>query len=115
MKLQILDDNVSTTMNVFIIIANILNLFYNIPQMWTTYKRKTTKDISPTFLLLRFITNNIWVAYAIEIDSLLFLINNIVTVLSSAFIGYYKINEYMLERRLKKINEGEEQLVFDTV
>ena len=99
MKLDILDPNVSTTMNVFIIIANILNLFYNIPQMWTTYKRKTTQDISATFLLLRFISNNIWVVYAIEIDSLLFLINNIVTVLSSAFIGYYKINELISERK----------------
>lgn len=99
MKFQILDDNVSTTMNVFIIIANILNLFYNSPQMWTTYKRKTTKDISATFLVLRFVTNNIWIAYAIEIDSLLFLINNIVTVLSSAFIGYYKVKETLFNRQ----------------
>lgn len=101
MRFDILDDNVSTTMNVFIIIANILNLFYNIPQMWTTYKRKSTKDISPTFLLLRFISNNIWIVYAIEINSFLFLLNNIVTVLSSAFIGYYKICEILLERKLK--------------
>lgn len=110
MKLELLDDNVSTTMNVFIVIANVLNLLYNIPQMWTTYKRKSTKDISATFLLLRFITNNIWVAYAVEIDSLLFLINNVVTVLSSAFIGYYKIAEIVLERKMKKIIETDEQL-----
>lgn len=67
--------------------------------MWTTYKRKTTKDISATFLMLRFVTNNIWIAYAIEIDSLLFLINNIVTVLSSAFIGYYKVKETFFNRQ----------------
>ena len=99
MKFDILDENVSITMNVFIIIANILNLLYNIPQIWTTYKRKTTGDISATFLLLRFVTNNIWIAYAIEINSALFLINNIVTVLSSAFIGFYKVREMYLGRR----------------
>lgn len=93
MNLDIIDKNVSLTMNVFIVIANILNLFYNLPQMWKTYKRRSTADISGTFLLLRFITNIIWIAYAIEINSLLFLINNIVTVLSSLFIGYYKIIE----------------------
>jgi len=93
MKLEIIDKNVSLTMNIFIVIANILNLFYNLPQMWTTYRRKSTSDISGTFLFLRFITNSIWIAYAIEIESLLFLINNIVTVLSSLFIGYYKILE----------------------
>ena len=40
MKFQILDDNVSTTMNVFLVIANILNLVYNIPQMIKTYQFK---------------------------------------------------------------------------
>jgi uncharacterized protein with PQ loop repeat len=100
MKLDILDNNVSTTMNVFIVIANVLNLFYNIPQMWTTYKRKSTGDISASFLLLRFVTNNIWVAYAIEIDSFLFLINNVVTVLSSAFVGYYKIKEMYTKKKI---------------
>lgn len=107
MKFDIIDENVSTTMNVFIIIANVLNLFYNIPQIWTTYKRKTTGDISTTFLVLRFVTNNIWIAYAIEIDSLLFLINNVVTVLSSAFIGFYKFRE-LYHQRQRKIFEGQE-------
>lgn len=111
MNFEILDKNVSTTMNVFIILANILNLLYNIPQMWTTFKRKSTKDISATFLLLRFISNNIWIVYAIEIDSLLFLINNVVTVLSSAFIGYYKITEILLERQKSLIaNQDDDAL-----
>ena len=101
MQFDILDNNVSTSMNVFIIIANVLNLFYNIPQMCTTYKRKSTKDISPTFLLLRFVSNNIWIVYAIEINSVLFLINNVVTVIATAFIGYYKICELLLESKIK--------------
>ena len=102
MKFEFIDHNVSTTMNVFLIIANLINLFYNIPQMIKTYKRKTTKDFSTTFLLLRFLGNLIWVAYAIEINSFLMLVNNIVTVVSSMFIGYYKIKEIILDYKNKK-------------
>lgn len=103
MKFEFIDHNVSYTMNIFLIIANIINLFYNIPQIITTYKRKSTRDFSTWFLLLRFIGNLIWVAYAVEINSFLMLINNIVTVLSSAFIGYYKIIEIIFDYREKKL------------
>jgi MtN3 and saliva related transmembrane protein len=101
MKFQILDDNVSTTMNVFLVIANILNLVYNIPQMIKTYKTKSTGDFSELFLLLRIVGNTIWIGYAIQIDSMLVLINNLVTVLSSMFIGFYKIKEIIQKRRLE--------------
>ena len=102
MHFELMDKNVSTTMNGFIILANIINLFYNIPQIVTTYKRKSTKDFSGWFLFLRFVGNSIWIGYAIEIDSLLMLINNIVTILSSAFIGYYKVKEIYNEYKLKQ-------------
>lgn len=93
MKFDIIDSNVSTTMNVFMIIANIINLAYNIPQMIMTYNRKTTGDISGWFLFLRIIGNGIWIQYAIEVESLLMLTNNIVTVFASLFVGYYKMME----------------------
>ena len=104
MKFSFIDHNVSTTMNVFLVIANIINLFYNIPQMVTTYKRKSTKDFSTTFLVLRIVGNLIWIGYAIEVNSLLMMINNIVTVLSSIFISYYKVLEIISD--YKKKNDG---------
>ena len=104
MQFDIIDHNVSLTTNVFLVIANIINLFYNIPQMYKTYKCKSTKDFSTLFLSFRFIGNLIWVEYAIEIGSLLMLINNVVTVLSTVFIGYYKIKELIEEYRIKKNN-----------
>jgi len=104
MKFSFIDRNVSTTMNVFLVVANIINLFYNIPQMVTTYKRKSTKDFSTTFLVLRIVGNLIWIGYAIEVSSLLMLINNIVTVLSSVFISYYKALEIIAD--YKKKNDG---------
>ena len=102
MKFSFIDHNVSTTMNVFLVIANIINLFYNIPQIIKTYKCKSTKDFSTTFLVLRIVGNLIWIGYAIEVNSLLMLINNIVTVLSSVFIGYYKALEIISDYKNKK-------------
>ena len=101
MQFDIIDHNVSTTTNVFLVIANIINLFYNIPQMYKTFKCKSTKDFSSLFLLLRIIGNLIWVEYAIELNSMLMLTNNIVTVLSSLFIGYYKLNEILKKNNIK--------------
>jgi uncharacterized protein with PQ loop repeat len=97
MQFKILDPNVSLTMNVFLVIANIINLIYNLPQVWTTYKRKSTRDFSSWFLFLRIVGNLIWVAYAVEVASLLMLINNVVTVAASAFVAYYKVREIMAD------------------
>ena len=97
MQFKLLDPNVSLTMNVFLVIANVINLIYNLPQMWTTYKRKSTRDFSAWFLFLRIVGNLIWVAYAIEVASLLLLMNNVVTVLASAFVAYYKIREMIAD------------------
>jgi uncharacterized protein with PQ loop repeat len=93
MQITIIDPNVSITMNVFLSIANIINLIYNIPQMVKTYKTKSTKDFSSWFIFLRIFGNIIWIFYAIDIDSIQMLVNTSVTVSSSIFIGYYKCNE----------------------
>jgi len=96
-----MDTNVSYSMNIFIIIANIINITYNIPQMVKTYKRKTTQDLSSWFLFLRVIASIIWVFYAIEVDSMLMLTNTLVTIVASIFIGYYKVIEIVKEYRNK--------------
>ena len=69
--------------------------------MVKTYKRKTTQDLSSWFLFLRVIASIIWVFYAIEVDSMLMLTNTLVTIVSSIFIGYYKVIELVKEYRNK--------------
>jgi MtN3 and saliva related transmembrane protein len=109
MDFQILDSNVSVTMNVFLVFGNIINLIYNIPQMVKTYKTKSTGDFSPTFLFLRVIGNSIWLAYSIELKTFLFLLSNIVSVFASLFICYYKVRElYIIPR-----NRNHESLLDD--
>ena len=95
MHFELIEPKVSPTMNGFLILANIINIVYNIPQMVQTYKTKSTKDFNIWFIVLRIIGNFIWMVYAIEVSSLLMLINNSVTVIASVFIGYYKWREYI--------------------
>ena len=113
MKLEIMDKDVSLTMNVFLIIANIINVVYNIPQMFKTYKCKSTKELSSWFLFLRIVGNIIWVGYAIEVDSMMMLINTIVTVIASIFISYYKVLEIHKERMEKKQDRLEDKDILE--
>lgn len=115
MKFEIINDDVSLTMNVFVIIANIINLVYNIPQMVKTYQRKSTKDLSSWFIFLRIVGNSIWIGYAIEIDSMMMLINNIITVSSSIFIAYYKVSELYKERIEKRIENNYNNYTYDVL
>jgi MtN3 and saliva related transmembrane protein len=99
MHFDLIEPKASPTMNGFLILANIINIVYNIPQMIQTYKTKSTKDFNIWFIVLRIIGNSIWMVYSIEINSLAMLINNSVTVFASLFLGYYKLRDY-LDRRM---------------
>ena len=101
MKFEIFDDKVSLTTNIFLIIANIINLTYNLPQVWKTFRTKSTGDFSETFLVMRILGNGIWIGYAIEINSMLMLINNLVVIFSTMFLGYYKVLEIIKKRKIK--------------
>jgi uncharacterized protein with PQ loop repeat len=105
MEIKILDPNVNLTMNIFIIIGNFITVFQNVPQIIKTYKVKSTRDFSSIFLFMRLAACFIWGAYSIEINSLLMLINNLITLSSTIFIGYYKINEIISDYKLIRINE----------
>jgi MtN3 and saliva related transmembrane protein len=113
MKITILDPNVSTVMNVFLVIGNVINLIQNIPQVIKTYRTKSTRDFSALFLGLRIIGNLIWIAYAININSFLLVINNIVTVLATGFISYYKAREIWQDRQrtYEPINKEDEIII----
>jgi uncharacterized protein with PQ loop repeat len=105
MKFSLIDHNVSKTTNVFLVIANIINLVYNIPQIVKTCRSRSTKDFSGWFLSLRFLGNIIWIGYAIEVNSLLMLINNIVTVIASGIIGGFMINNMYKSYKIRKYNQ----------
>ena len=86
-------------------VANILNLIYNIPQIILTCKRKTTNDISGAFLLLRTISSVLWVLYAcIEVD-IQYILANLVSLVSSLILDYFKVLQLWKEWKEKKEKE----------
>ena len=95
MHFELINPKHAPTMNGVFIMANIINIVYNIPQMVKTYKTKSTKDFNIWFIVLRIIGNLIWMSYSIEVNNLLMLIYYYVTVSSTLFIGYYKWYEYV--------------------
>ena len=105
MEIKILDPNVNLTMNIFIIIGNLITVFQNVPQVIKTYKVKSTRDFSSIFLFMRLAACFIWGAYSIEINSLLMLINNLITLLSTMFICFYKMKEIISDYKSRNINE----------
>ena len=85
--------------NILLIAANIINLIYNIPQMLRTYRTKSANDFDIWFLGLRIFYNFLWILYGIELNSILVVINSIVTILATLFICYYKIMTYLTNSR----------------
>ena len=69
--------------------------------MLKTYRSKSVKDFSEIFLVMRILGNSIWIGYSIEINSALMLINNLVVVFSTMFLGYYKVLEIIKKRKTK--------------
>jgi len=81
--------------NILLIVANIINIVYNIPQMVRTYKTKSANDFDVWFLGLRIFYNFLWILYGIEVNSMLVCLNSVVTILATAFVSYYKYVSYI--------------------
>ena len=106
MQFALMDPNSSLTINILLVVANVINLVYNIPQMVQTYQTRSTGDFSALFLALRIVANFIWIIYSVSISSMLMLINSVVTVVATLFIGYFKYTEH-LKSRVKRAQFAE--------
>ena len=93
MKFDIIDPNVGLTMNIFLILGNVICIGYNIPQMIQTYKTRSTGDINEWFIILRILGNSPFVVYSIYIGEVNLFISYVFTVISSLFIGYFKYKD----------------------
>ena len=76
--------------DVLLIIANVINVVYNIPQIIRTYKTKSANDFDTWFIVLRIVYNVLWIMYGIDDDNMLIVLNSVVTIFTSGIIGYYK-------------------------
>lgn len=75
------------------IIGNTLNLGYNIPFVYLVWKNRSSKNISGTFLLLRFWGSISWLVYAVLVSDTWVGISYMVTLTATCMIYYIKFNE----------------------
>jgi uncharacterized protein with PQ loop repeat len=89
-------------------IANVVNILYNIPQMYHTYKCKNTSGISPIFLHARFYCSILWTVYCIYYRLWYILVSWLTTGTSTVFMLYYMHVYPRIEKRkmLKDINNN---------
>lgn len=92
----------STSQGILGIIGNFINIVYNVPQIIRTFRCKSTRDISGTFLLLRFIASLVWLAYGLNPVDIYFIVLNGVTAISTLLISYFKIKEIIADCRGKQ-------------
>lgn len=94
----------------FAIIGNTLNLAYNIPFVYLVIKKKSSKNISGLFLLLRFLGSISWIIYAMIIMDSWVGASYLVTLIATSIIGYIKLIERKQEKKTienKKVNNIE--------
>jgi uncharacterized protein with PQ loop repeat len=90
----------------FAIIGNGLNLAYNIPFVYLVWKNRSSKNISGTFLLLRFWGSISWLIYAVLVMDAWVGFSYVVTLTATCAIYYIKFGERNNKKR--EIKESEE-------
>ena len=90
------------------IIGNTLNLGYNIPFVYLVWKNRSSKNISGTFLLLRFWGSVTWLVYAVLVSDTWVGISYLVTLTATCMIYYIKFFERRKNKTLE-ITQTDEQ------
>ena len=109
MKFEILDNDVSLTMNIFIIISIVLAFIYNSSQIIQLYYYESTKDFNRLYIFLQIINNCIWITYFIEIDKMMILIPILLNTICLIVIGYYK----SLDLYRRKLENNRNKLLYN--
>ena len=81
-----------------LIVCNVINVIYHLPQIVKTYRTKSVKDFDSYYLFLGNLHSVSWVLYGIEDKNGLMIFNSCVSIFSISFVSYYKIHSYIVER-----------------
>ena len=90
--------------NNILVVCNVINVIYHLPQIIKTYKTKSVKDFDSYYLFLGNLHSFCWVLYSIEDNNALMIFNSCVTMFSISFVSYYKITSYIADRYKKQLN-----------
>ena len=84
-----------TYKNSILVVCNVINVIYHLPQIIKTYKTKSVKDFDTYYLFLGNLHSFCWVLYGIEDNNGLMIFNSCLTMFSISFVSYYKIHSYI--------------------
>ena len=109
MRFVIIDNDVSLTMTIFIIISIVLAFIYNSSQIIQLYYYESIKDFNRLYIYLQIINNCIWITYFIEIDKMMILIPILLNTICLIVIGYYK----SLDLYRRKLENNRNKLLYN--
>ena len=72
-------------------VAAILTTSSFLPQVYKTWKTKSTESLSLPMVIMFFIGVCLWVAYGLLISSVPILASNVVTTICAALLLYFKL------------------------
>jgi len=97
-----------TYKNNILVVCNVINVIYHVPQIIKTYKTKSVKDFDLYYLFLGNLHSFCWVLYSIEDNNSLMIFNSCVTMFSISFVSYYKIcsciSDYYKKKKLANVS-----------
>jgi len=102
--------NNNTYKSGILIVCNVINVIYHVPQIIKTYRTKSVKDFDSWYLFLGNLHSFCWVLYSIEDDNSLMMFNSCITMFSISFVTYYKICSFINEHYKKNIIKNEKNI-----
>ena len=80
-------------------VGNVLNLLYNIPQVYLVLRRQSSSNISAWFLYLRMTASLVWITYAELTEEKYVLASYTVTAVCTSIILAVKLRQKLRQKR----------------
>jgi len=88
---------------VFSVLATVLNIMFNVPQLIRTYKTKNVVALSKKTIVLRILCSSCWAVYSALLQEWLFFSTCILNILSEIFLLVAKIKYHEIKDTKKII------------
>lgn len=74
------------------ILAVILSMWIFLPQIYKSYKSKSTKDLSYGFMILYIISHLVWITYGIMVPAWAVVVSDTITVICAGALILLKVH-----------------------
>lgn len=107
--------NIYVIGDIFMYVAGIILVFSFMPQIYTVYKNKSTRDIPYLYLLSQLIANSLIIAYGVIYKSIPILCTNISILFLLSILSGQKVYYSFFNNLYEPVSEEEILLKFERV